>query len=273
VNLVDMNKALGLYDDVKGDMKFFVNSDVRSKILLSLREKPKDLPILRSELDFSSSTILHGIYQLEDKNFVFKNSGHYYLSQMGELAAIKLVNLMKSFSSMNKLESLFLNHEIEVIPLHLLEGIDNLEQGQIIESKLQNLMGSHKAISDRILNSKEIRLISSVFFPEYMDLLKDPDSLKRNVNLIMTDNVCDILLNQYMDDLHNLDNSKINIWKIDDPLKLSFAMADEFIALGLFLENGVYDSNRFLISEGNESLAWGNKLFNHYLDQATEFKL
>lgn len=50
-------------------------------------------------------------------------------------------------------------------------------------------------------------------------------------------------------------------------------MADEFIALGLFLENGVYDSNRFLISEGNESLAWGNKLFNHYLDQATEFKL
>jgi predicted transcriptional regulator len=106
-----------------------------------------------------------------------------------------------------------------------------------------------------------------------MDLLKDPDSLKRNINLIMTDNVCDILLNQYMDDLNNLDNSKINIWKIDDPLKLSFAMADEFIALGLFLENGVYDSNRFLISEGNESLAWGNKLFNHYLDQATEFKL
>ncbi|MDO9045007.1 MAG: DUF1724 domain-containing protein [Methanobacteriaceae archaeon] len=50
-------------------------------------------------------------------------------------------------------------------------------------------------------------------------------------------------------------------------------MADDFIALGLFLENGVYDSNRFLISEGKESLNWGNRLFNHYLGQANEFKL
>lgn len=270
---MDINRALGLYDDVKGDMKFFVSSDVRSKILLSLREKPKDLPLLRSELDFSSSTILHGIYQLEDKNFVFKNSRSYHLSQMGELAAIKLVNLMKSFSSMNKLESLFLNHEIEVIPPHLLEGIEYLEKGQIIESELQNLTGPHKTISDRILNSKEINLISSVFFPAYLGLLKNSDSTKRKVNLIITDNVCNILLDQYMEDLKNLDNSKFSMWKIDDPLKLSFVLADDFIALGLFLENGVYDSNRFLISEGKESVSWGNRLFNHYLKQATEFKL
>jgi len=56
-------------------------------------------------------------------------------------------------------------------------------------------------------------------------------------------------------------------------LKLSFALADEFMALGLFLDNGVYDSNRFLISEGYDAVSWGNKLFNHYLAQATEFKL
>lgn len=270
---MNMNKALGLYDDVKNDMKFFVNSDVRSKILLSLYEKPKDLAILRNELNFSSSTILHGMYQLEDKNFVFKDSGIYSLSQMGELASIKLLSLMKSISSMNKLESLFLNHEIEVIPHHLLEGIENLEKGQILESKLQNLMGPHNAISDKVLNSKDVKLISSVFHPFYLDILRNSDSLSRKVNLIMTDEVYDIILNQYKEDMDDLDTSKVNMWKFNNPLKLSLSLTDEFMALGLFLENGVYDSNRFLISEGDESLAWGNKLFNHYLEQATEFKL
>jgi predicted transcriptional regulator len=236
---VDINKVLGLYDDIKGDMKFFVNSDVRSKILLSLHEKPKDLAILRNELNFSSSTILHGIYQLEDKNFVFKNSGIYSLSQMGELASIKLLSLMKSVSSMNKLENLFLNHEIEVIPPHLLEGIGYLEKGTVIESKLQNLMGPHNIISDKVLNSKDVKLISSVFYPFYLDILRNSDSLSRKINLIMTDEVYDIILNQYNKDISNLDSSNVSMWKFNNPLKLSLAMTDEFMAMGLFLENGV----------------------------------
>lgn len=268
-----MDSALGLYEDVKNDMKFFVNSDVRSKILLSLHEKPKDLAILRSELKFSSSTILHGMYQLEDKNLVFKGEGLYNLTQMGELAALKLINLMKSFSSMNKLESLFLNHKIEVIPPNLLQVIEYLEKGEVLESRPQNLVGPYKTISDRAVESEEVKLISSVFYPFYLDILKDSTSLNRKVDLIMTKEVFNTISNDYKTDLTLLDSSNIKLWQIDDNLKLSFVLADEFLALGLFLENGVYDSNRFLVSEGHEALSWGKLLFNHYLEQATEFKL
>lgn len=268
-----MDRALGLYEDVKDDMKFFVNSDVRSKILLSLQEKPKDLAVLRKELNFSSSTILHGMYQLEDKKLVFKNSGIYSLSQMGELFALKLFNLMKSFSSMNKLESLFLNHEIEVIPSYLLQGIECLEKGRILESRPQNLMGPYKTISDKVLNSGEVKLISSVFYPFYLDVLKNSKSSGGKLDFIITNDVANILLNDYEEDIYKLNYPNIRLWRIDHQIKLSFSLADEFMALGLFLDNGVYDSNRFLISEGKEAVYWGNKLFNHYLSQAKEFKL
>lgn len=268
-----MDRALGLYEDVKNDMKFFVNSDVRSKILLSLQEKPKDLALLREELNFSSSTILHGMYQLENKKLVFKNSGIYSLSQMGELSALKLVSLMKSFSSMNKLESLFLNHEIEVIPPKLLQDIESLEKGIILESKPQDLMGPYKTISDKVLNSEKVKLISSVFYPFHVDVLRNSKSSGLKVDLIVTNDVGNILLNDYKKDLSKINHSDVNLWRIDDHLKLSFALADEFMALGLFLDNGVYDSNRFLISEGYDAVSWGNKLFNHYLSQATQFKL
>ena len=190
---------------------------------------------------------------------------------MGELAALKLVSLMKSFSSMNKLESLFLNHEIEVIPPNLLQGIEYLEKGEILESMPQNLVGPYKTISDRVIGSEEVKLISSVFYPFYLDILKDYDSLNTKIDLIVTNDVFNTISNHYNVDLDVLNNSNINLWKIDDHLKLSFVLADEFMALGLFLENGVYDSNRFLISEDNEALFWGNQLFNHYLDQATKF--
>jgi len=268
-----MDRVLGLYEVVKDDMKFFVNSEVRSKILLSLQEKPKDLAVLRRELNFSSSTILHGMYQLEDKKLVFKNSGLYSLSQMGQLYALKLVNLMKSFSSMNKLESLFLNHEIEVIPPKLLQDIDCLEKGSILESRPQDLMGPYKTISDKVLNSEKVKLISSVFYPFHLDVLRNSKSSGLKVDLIVTNDVCDIILNDYKEDFSKINHSEVNLWKIDNHLKLSFSLADEFMALGLFLDNGVYDSNRFLISEGKEAVSWGNKLFNHYLSQATEFKL
>lgn len=270
---MNMDRALGLYEDVKNDMKFFVNSDVRSKILLSLQEKPKDLALLRKELNFSSSTILHGMYQLEDKKLVFKNSGLYSLSQMGELSALKLVNLMRSFSSMNKLESLFLNHEIEVIPPKLLQDIECLENGSILESRPQNLMGPYKTISDKVVNSEKVKLISSVFYPFYLDVLRNSNLSGRKVDLIVTDDVGNIILNDYKEDFSKINQSDISLWRIDDHLKLSFALADEFMVLGLFLDNGVYDSNRFFISEGKEAVSWGNKLFNHYLSQASEFKL
>jgi predicted transcriptional regulator len=134
-------------------------------------------------------------------------------------------------------------------------------------------MGPYKTISDKVLNSEKVKLISSVFYPFHLDVLRNSKSSGLKVDLIVTNDVCDILLNDYKEDFSKINPSEVNLWKIDDHLKLSFSLADEFMALGLFLDNGVYDSNRFLISEGKEAVSWGNKLFNHYLSQATEFKL
>ena len=268
-----MEKALGLYEDVKSDMKFFVSSDVRSKILISLMQKPKNLPILRQEIDFSSSTILHAMYQLENKKFVFKESGNYSLTQMGELAALKLVNLMKSFSSMNKLQNILLNHEIEVIPHQLLQGIECLEKGQILESKPNNLIQPYQTISDKVLNSKNVKIISSVFYPFFVDVLKNSCRNDGILQILMTQEVGNIILSDFRSEISIMGKPNIHLWKTDNELKLCLVLADDFMAMGLFLDNGVYDSNRFLISNSEESIIWANELFKYYLDKAIQFKL
>ncbi|MCK9151929.1 helix-turn-helix transcriptional regulator [Methanobacterium alcaliphilum] len=262
-----MKQTFDLYENVKDDMKFFINSDVRSKIVLSLMGGSKNLSYLRKELNFSSSTILHAIYLLEDKKLVLKDSGQYYLSQTGELFALKLLSLMKSFSSWNKMECLFLNHEIQVIPSELLEEIGYLEDAYILESDTQNLIGPYDIISKKIQSSKTVNFVSSVYYPFYMDILKKSDITG---NIIVTRDILDIIFNESSN--QDLNRSNISLWEIGDNLKLSLALADEFMAMGLFLDNGVYDSDRFLISEGHGALNWGKRLFNYYLKQAREFE-
>jgi predicted transcriptional regulator len=43
--------------------------------------------------------------------------------------------------------------------------------------------------------------------------------------------------------------------------------------LGLFSIGGMYDSTRLLVSKHNDAIKWGNRLFEHYRQQATKFIL
>jgi predicted transcriptional regulator len=268
------NEALALYENVKEDMKFLVMSDVRSKILLSLREGPKDLADLRNDMEFSSSTILHGMYLLEDKKLISRESGEYYLSQIGEIAVLKLMNLMQACSAMKKNEGLFLDHEINVIPQSLLAGIECLESGQIVESSSQDLMKPYNMLLKNVLNANTVYFISSVFYPFCLELLQKSQQQDVTLNFILTRDVRDTVFETDKDLLDGMKSSnKINLWEIKDDLKLSFVMTDEFLALGLFSVDGVYDSNRFFTGEGHEVLDWGQRLFNHYLKHATKLKL
>lgn len=270
VGFIKLKQTLDLYDIVKDDMKFFVSSDVRSKIVISLSECPKNLSQIRGELNFSSSTLLHGIYLLEERNLVLKDSGLYYLSQTGELFALKLINLMKSCSSIYKIESLFLNHEIQVIPSELLEGIECLEKCHVLESDTKNLIGPYDMLCKKIKSSKTINFVSSVYYPFYLDILRSPEI---NGDIIVTRDILNTLFNELENQNEDITRFNVGLWEIEDDLKLSLTLADKFIAMGLFLDSGVYDSNRFLVGEEPQALTWGIRLFNHYLKQARQVKL
>jgi predicted transcriptional regulator len=268
------NEELALYEEVKDYMKFLVTSDVRSKILISLYERPKCLADLRNDIKFSSSTILHGMYLLEDRNLVFRESGNYCLSQMGKIAVLKLINLMKACSAMKKSEGLFLGHEINVIPRPLLECIECLESGRIMGASSQDLMKHYNMLLENVLKANTIYFVSSVFYPLFLDILQKSHDLDITLNFILTRDVWGTILENRRDLLENLvPSSKIKLWEIKDDLKLSLVIADEFIALGLFSVDGVYDSNQFFMGEGHEVLDWSQRLFKHYLKHATKLKL
>lgn len=271
----DLQDMFKFYDEVKDDLKFFVSSEVRAKILIILSEGSKDLAGLKKEIHLSSSTILHGMYQLEQKDIIVRKSGNYSLSQTGEIIADKLIDMIRALYALNKCENLFLNHEIGSIPPELLKDVGCLKNALIVRSTSTDIMRPYNVLSEFLSGSRNVKHLSSVFFmPNVKKLLENPD---RNgmVHLLLTEEILNKLLEvvdqESIDEGLSSGNFKLGI--IEDDTRISFTQGDNFMALGLFTDDGAYDLNISLISECEDAIDWGERLFNYHLNLSTEFRL
>lgn len=264
---------LKLYEKVRDDLKFLTASDVRTKIIIVLNDGLKNLGDLKDETNLNSSTILHGMNQLEEKNLILKQSGGYSLSQTGKIVALNLISLIKASTSIGELEKLFLKHEIGAIPEYLLENIGSLKNAVVVESTPTDVMKPHTVHAELLSKAKEIKYISSVLLPQKIEMFEE---LLENSSLQLM--VTPEILEKWIE-IKGKENLKkalaekdFKLWEIEDA-RMSFTVADKFIALGLFSTDGIYDLHKYLIAEDEEAVEWGNLLFEHYLKNAKEIKL
>lgn len=269
---VDMDHMFELYEQVKDDVKFFIASDVRAKIIISLKDGSKNLADLRKDIHLSSSTILHGMSQLEEKNLIFRESGNYSLSQKGEIAAYKLIDLVKSIYSLNKLQNLFLHHDISAIPTTLFKDIGCLEDSLIIKATETDIMKPQDVRLAMISKSNNIKHLSSVFDLSTTQIFLNALEKGGNVELILTTGIMEKFV-------ETTDKKVIQKWikkgsltllKLEDDVKISLTIGDDFMTMGLFSTSGAYDLNVALISQEKDALSWGESLYEYHLQQTSK---
>ena len=268
------NEILNLYEKVRDDLKFLTASDVRTKIIIVLNDGLKNLSELKDETNLNSSTILHGMSQLEEKNLILKQSGGYSLSQTGKIVALNIINLIEASTSIEELEKIFLHHEISPIPEYLLESIGSLKCSYVVESTPTDVMKPHTLHTELIKNSKDVKYISSVLLPQKFESFEETLE-KGSIQLILTSEILDKWIE--IIGRANLKKAflekKFKIWEIKNSIKISFTVSDTFMALGLFQTDGIYDLHKYLIGRDDDAIKWGNRLFNYYLKQSKEVKL
>jgi predicted transcriptional regulator len=127
--------------------------------------------------------------------------------------------------------------------------------------------------AELLSKANEVRYISSVLLPQKIEMFEEILE-KSSMQLMLTSEVLEKWI-----EIKGRENLKkalleknFKLWKIED-IKLSFTVADNFLALGLFSTDGIYDLHKYLISKDKEAIEWGNRLFNYYLEQAEEVKL
>jgi len=273
-----IDDTLNFYEEVKDDLKFLNTSSVRIKIMICLSEGPKKTKDLREIMRIQSSTILHGITELEKQKLVSRKGDDFYLSELGEITALKLTDMIKTSISLKKFRKLWLNHEISAIPNDLLLELGDLSYSKLIEAGHDDIAKTHGIHAQIILNANEIKGVSPIFYPDYLETFDVVLNKGVKVELILTEDVLKKTIESHdpenLEHLKNLISEKqLKIWKIKEDIKAAFTVTDKAITLGLFSKKGTYDSTRFLVSDHDDAIAWCNRLFDYYLKRAQKIDL
>jgi len=269
---------LNFYEEVKDDLKFQNTSSVRIKILTSLYEGPKKTKDLRKSMGIRSSTILHGITELEKQNLISTDGDSFFLSELGEITALNLVDRIKTSVSLKKFRKLWLNHEINSIPPELLVQIGDLSISELIEAEQDDIAKTHGVQVKIALKSGKLKGISHIFHPDYIELFNKILNKNIDVELILTGNILKKAIESHnpesLENLKRLISKKqLKIWETKEDIKIAFAVTDKTMTLGLFSKKGIYDPTKILVSDHGDALDWGNKLFEYYLKRAQQIDL
>lgn len=272
---MDTIDILNRYDDIKGDIKFVTTSSVRTTIILSLNYGNKDLNGLKQELNLESSAALHALKKLENQNIVIKNENEYSLSPFGKLYAFKSEKLFKSFYAIKKYEKIWLDHLINGIPKQLLKKIGDLSNSFLVESTPTDIIKPHSSYVKLVAKAHEIKGISPIFYYPYINLYKKALDRNANVELVLTPLIIDKIAETTGTEVlkETLSSGNLELYKTEEDIKIAFTVAENFLSMGLFSTEGLYDATMNLISYDADAIEWGNKLFNYYLNRSRKLNL
>ncbi|MGB9978488.1 helix-turn-helix transcriptional regulator [Methanobacterium sp.] len=269
---------LDYYEYVKEDLKFQGISSVRIKILISLYEGSKKTKDLRELTGIPASTILHGINELEKQKLISRKGDDFFLSEIGIISTLKLADMIKTRRLLKNTKKLWINHDIRAIPQDLLKKIGDLSNSKLIENKPDDMLKTHRIYLQTVDNSKEIKSVSPIFYSDYSETFKKLLKNNANVELILTEEILKKIIKslnqQNLSELKRLlSDNKFKIWEIKEDIKVAFTVTDNLMILGLFSTDGIYDPNLILVSDNEDAINWGNKLFDYYQKKSQKINL
>ena len=277
--MVRDKKKLNEIDDEKKKLKslnIIVCSGLRRDILLELYKGKKPLSDLRVDLDKTSTTTLHALKDLENYNFVFQGiDKKYSLTNIGRIAATKLLDLVDTVETLAKHQTFWLEHDMSGIPDHLLEKIGWLKDSDIVQIDALDILGPHSVYINHIKNAMWIKGVSPIYYADYPKVFKDIVEHDVSTQLILTKAVFEKLNHavgtENLNDLIN--NYHLEIFITDENLQVAFTATDIFLSFDLFTNEGVYDNAYGLIDTNKKGIRWGIQLFDHHRKKAKKYNI
>ena len=248
------------------NIKYILTSTMRSKLLLTMYNGPKNLEELRNELEKPSATILHGLKELETINLIKKVQKQYQLTSSGFLLATNMIKLIENWASISNDVSFWNNHTLEDIPEEFLKNMHLLKDATYVKSTTSELSNAFNRYVKLISNSDELKIIMPIYsenhFKHIIELL-DNNKLKYLELIVSKDILNSIELNEtFKKSL--LKNKKVKIICIEKNLKLFLTYSKEFMSLTLFFKDGHYDDSQILIGESKNARKWGANIIDYY---------
>lgn len=243
------------YDYVSEDVKFAANSIIRLKILAALFEKPQNMKDLADFTRLSYSSISSTIHGLELKEFVYRESNKYYLSNSLKVIMRHVLELKDVVNLLNRFFNMIEGHVVSRIPEQSINELYMLDHSSLLESGGIDAYKIYNFIEDALSDANRVRCILPFYHLNFNKQLNYLVKKGKHVEIMASHEVYEIYEKKSQSEYLSSFKGKNNFLLI---------VTDKMMILGLFKENGQFDQNRLVTSRNRDSLRWANNLFKNF---------
>jgi predicted transcriptional regulator len=251
------------------DTIFF--SDKRKNLLLLLKNGPKTIEEIKTELEVSSSPIMAQIRILLKDGLLVQKDDSYELSIKGKLIVPKMEPLLSTFKVFDDNHDYWARQNLRILPPHLLDRIGELGPCKELVPERTHIFDYPPEIMNPLYRSKTVVEISSFFRPGYPSLYLDLAKRGIKVSLVLERSIYRKLVSDYrkeVEEFINMENACLFV--CDDKIELaSSIVTDRFISLSMISKDGRY-YNHEMVSFEKSALKWGEDLFYYYRDMSEQ---
>jgi predicted transcriptional regulator len=259
-----MSTELQLIDTI-----FF--SDKRKNLLLLLKDGPKTIEEIKTELEVSSSPIMTQIRVLLKEGLLVQKRDVYELSVKGKLIVPKVEPLLSTFQVFDENHDYWARQDLRTLPPHLLDRIGELGSCKEIVPEKTHIFDYPPEIMGPLYKSKIVMEVSSFFRPGYPDLYLDLAEKGIEVSLVLEKPIYVKLISDYQKDVQkfiHMENAHLFVCNNEIELASSI-VTDRFISFSLISRDGRY-YNHEMVSFEKSALSWGQELFSYYLGMSQQ---
>ncbi|MDO8870083.1 MAG: DUF1724 domain-containing protein [Methanobacteriaceae archaeon] len=265
-----MRNLFELHDQIQDDLKFMVKSKIRLKIMFSLLEGPKSMKEINETHNLSFATISNNMKRLVEENLVKKVENKFEITSFCKLKLDSIIDFQQSTTFSNRFEDLLLDHDISGIPDFLIQDMGVFFDSELVQSTPVDIYKTHNTFINLLSESKEIFGVSPISHPDYTVLFQDLIKTDVNSCLILTDDIIKrtVTTSDLKTITGSITNKNLELRRYSGDLNIAFTVADNFVSLGFFSDDGTYDQNRDLVSKNKDAIDWTKRLFDYYYQRS-----
>lgn len=254
------------------ELRFVLNSKMRTNIMILLFYSEEDLDSLKAILDKPSSTLLHTLHELILIELVKKVGKVYYLSPRGHIFSLVMHKFISNLYFITNGKNFLQNHSIKSIPDSLLKDSYLLINGEYVVSDDLDLSKPLNEYLKIIEGSRELNIVLPIFSQIHLDAIlaaiKSKESNK--LNLITSNTILkSIKKSGYMRKFALLSKDQdISIWKYNGDLDAFLTFGKKFTTLSLFFNDGHFDDSVLFVEKTAAGRIWSKKFFEYYVNKS-----
>ncbi len=248
-----------------------LRSDKRRKILLFLKDGPKNIEEITGFLGSSCTAVLPQIKRLAEKGLIEQKDKNYRLSTIGLIVTEKMVPLLGTLDVFEGDLEYWAQKDLTGIPSFLRLKLEMLARYRVIEPQLNRMFEPPEEFVNSLKKSTEIMYFSSFFQPCFSGFDQDFMKKRTTSTFIFTKDFFERIYGPNPEETECFLLPKSSNLYIYDGISsvVSLTVTDRFMALLLLNKKGKLEPN-LLINSKTEAIEWGKKLFMYYKELSTK---